>query len=267
MTTVVLTGAAGGIGRATVARLLARTNAHVVATDADADALHRAFPEPSPRLALRPLDVTDPNAWTELFRAHPAADALVQLAGVLEVGAFVDQPPEVWERMLRVNLLGVLHGTWAAARHFLARGGGRIVAVASLAGVAPIPNLAAYTASKFGVRGFVRALDLELRPRGVPCTVVCPGPVWTPMVWRQMPKDEAAFLWAGGGPLPPAAVARALERALRRAPPEILLPRGAGWLARLAGAFPAVTRRLAPVLERRARARHRRLQRRSHATS
>lgn len=256
--TVVLTGAAGGIGRATVARLLARTTARLIATDIDAPTLQAAFPDPPERLALRPLDVTDPAAWAQLFRDHPEADAVVHLAGVLEIGPFVDQAPEVWERLLRINLLGVLHGCRAAAQHFLARGGGRIVAIASLAGVAPIPYLAAYTASKFGVRGFLRALDGELRPRGVPCTVICPGPVWTPMVWRQLEREGAAFLWAGGGPLAPAAVARAVERALRHSPPEIALPRGAAWLARLAATFPRLTLRLTPWLERAARRRHRR---------
>jgi len=81
--------------------------------------------------------------------------------------------------MIDVNLKGTIYAVRAALPHLLARGGGDIVAVASVAGLRAFPHESVYNASKFGQVGFIRSLDHELREHGIRCTNVCPGGVAT----------------------------------------------------------------------------------------
>jgi len=90
--------------------------------------------------------------------------------------------------MVTVNLLGVIHGTRAAATTMLASGGGRILNVASLAGWAPVPHLAAYSAAKHGVRAFSVAAAAELRNTSVSVACLLPDGIRTPMVDVHVPR-------------------------------------------------------------------------------
>ena len=106
-------------------------------------------------------------------------DILVANAGVGAYGPFLDLSPEHLEEMIDVNLKGMLYGVRAALPHLLESGEADIVTLASEAGRRGLPYEAVYCASKFGQVGFTRALDHELRERGVRCTNVCPGGVAT----------------------------------------------------------------------------------------
>ena len=106
-------------------------------------------------------------------------DILVANAGVGAYGPFLDLSPEHLEEMIDVNLKGTLYAVRAALPHLLESGEPDIVTLASEAGRRGLPYEAVYCASKFGQVGFTRALDHELRERGVRCTNVCPGGVAT----------------------------------------------------------------------------------------
>jgi NADP-dependent 3-hydroxy acid dehydrogenase YdfG len=106
-------------------------------------------------------------------------DIVVANAGVGAYGPFLELRPEHLEEMIDVNLKGTLYTVRAALPHLLESGEGDIVTLASEAGRRGLPYEAVYCASKFGQVGFTRALDHELRERGVRCTNVCPGGVAT----------------------------------------------------------------------------------------
>ena len=106
-------------------------------------------------------------------------DILVANAGVGAYGPFLDLDPVQVEEMIDVNLKGTIHSVRAALPHLLERGGGDVVAVASVAGLRAFPNESVYNASKFGQVGFIRSLDHELREHRIRCTNICPGGVAT----------------------------------------------------------------------------------------
>jgi NAD(P)-dependent dehydrogenase (short-subunit alcohol dehydrogenase family) len=185
---VIVTGAAGGIGRATAGRL-ASEGARLVLVDRDAAALEDT------RLAVdkaggQALAVAaDVTRAAEVERYVAAAterfggvDALFNNAGVLgAVRPLVEYPEETFDHVLAVNVKGVWLGLKHVAPAIAARGGGAIVNTASIAGLRGTPNLVAYTASKHAVIGLTRTAALELIRRGIRVNAVCPAPIETPM--------------------------------------------------------------------------------------
>jgi NAD(P)-dependent dehydrogenase (short-subunit alcohol dehydrogenase family) len=231
-----ITGAAGGIGQAT-ARLFARLGARVVLTARDP----------------AKLDVAEPAAWEEavgrVVRECGRLDVLVNNAGILQPGWADALPLADLERHVAVNLLGTIHGCRAALRVMRAQGSGRIVNVASLGGIMPLPGEAAYCATKYGVRGYTFALNAELRGTGIAACVVSPDSTDTPQLALELVHDEARMSFVDA-PLTPEAVARAIVTATRTRRPEILVPSAMGFLARIAMAFPGLVSLIMPLLLR-----------------
>jgi 3-oxoacyl-[acyl-carrier protein] reductase len=265
-----LTGCASGIGRHLAEVLAARGHA-VFATDLDEPAL-RAHAEahpaawPADRVHLRGLDVRDDAAWARVFadaaRTMGAVDVLINIAGYLLPGYVGDFDAAAVHRHLDVNTKGVVFGTAAAARHMLERGQGHIVNIASLAALTPVPGISLYSASKYAVRAFSLAAAVELRPRGVAVTVICPDAVQTPMLDLQVGYREAALTFSGSRFLTVEDIADALlRRVLPRRPLELHLPRSRALLARLADLFPRTALWLAPLMNDRGRARQRAMRR------
>jgi NAD(P)-dependent dehydrogenase (short-subunit alcohol dehydrogenase family) len=219
---VVVTGAAGGLGAALCAELRAR-GWEVVATDV--------------RGAERTLDVTDAAACRALA-AEVAPDAWVNNAGVLGAGAAVDQPDAEVERVVRVNLLGVIHGSRAAAQVMRARGGGHILNVGSLASWFAPAGEAVYAASKHGVRAFTVALAAELHGTGVDVSLLCPDGIATPMLAGREKDPHAAMSFTAGRLLDAREVARAGADLLDRPRLMATVPALKGVTARLVGALP-----------------------------
>ncbi|HEU4980878.1 MAG TPA: SDR family NAD(P)-dependent oxidoreductase, partial [Solirubrobacterales bacterium] len=106
-------------------------------------------------------------------------DIVVANAGVGAYGPFLELDPELLEEMIDVNLKGTLYTAAATLPHLIAGGAGDFLSIASVAGLRAFPGEAVYNASKFGQVGFTRALDHELRERGVRATCICPGGVKT----------------------------------------------------------------------------------------
>jgi NAD(P)-dependent dehydrogenase (short-subunit alcohol dehydrogenase family) len=171
----IVTGAASGIGRAVAGRLAADGRT-VVVVDADAARLAAAAAEAG--LHAVPGDVTSEAdneaavaAATELGRL----DAVVLNAGVAGVGGVDAQPLAEFDRILDVNVRGVLLGLRAALPALRAGGGGSIVVTASISGLRADPGLFAYNASKAAVANLVRSAALDLGSEGIRVNAVCPG--------------------------------------------------------------------------------------------
>ncbi|MEU0600896.1 SDR family NAD(P)-dependent oxidoreductase [Streptomyces sp. NPDC006393] len=183
---VVVTGAGSGIGRE-LALLSARRGADLALCDIDEQGLAEtsAGIRAMGRAVLtRRVDVSR-AADTEAFAAavhdrFGVADLLVNNAGVGLLGGFLDTGPEDWDRLVSINLMGVVHGCSAFLPAMVERGrGGHVVNLSSAAGVLANPRLSAYSATKFAVFGLSETLRLELRPHGIGVTAVCPGVIDT----------------------------------------------------------------------------------------
>jgi NAD(P)-dependent dehydrogenase (short-subunit alcohol dehydrogenase family) len=185
-----VTGGGRGIGRA-VAVALGRAGLAVSVVARTLEQVERVADEVRAAggvaLAAR-LDVTDPAA-VELVVARTvtalgAVDVLVNNAGIAESAPFARTGPEMWERHLAVNVTGPFQLTRALLPGMLQRGWGRVVNVASLAGLHGAPYVTAYTASKHALVGFTRALATEVAGRGVTVNAICPGFAATDIVWN-----------------------------------------------------------------------------------
>lgn len=184
-----VTGAASGIGHET-ALAFAREGASVVAVDLDEARLtetSRLVEATGRRCLAAGCDVSDPAA-VEALAARITADigpphVVVNNAGIGFFGPFLDTPLSAWQQVVGVNLMGVVHISRAFLPGMIAAGGARhLVNVSSAAGIYPVPNLSAYSASKHAVMGLSDALAMELRDTGVGVTVVCPGIINTPII-------------------------------------------------------------------------------------
>ncbi len=171
-----VTGASGGIGAA-VARGLHEAGASIGMLSRRGDDLGLV------RGLGVACDVRDRAAvfaaTDEVVEQFGHLDVVVANAGVGAYGDFLDLDPEQLEAMIDVNLKGTLYTAAAALPHLLESGEGDFVALSSVAGLRAFPGEAVYNASKFGQLGFTRALDHELRERGVRATCICPGGVKT----------------------------------------------------------------------------------------
>ena len=176
--TAIVTGAAGGIGSATVARLL-RAGFRVGAFDVDASGLERLRTEVpnADQLITGILDVTDESQWREALSAvvgeHGKLDVLINNAGILAAGAFEEIDFARQRRTLEINATGTMLGCFTC-HDALAAAGGTVINLCSASAIYGQADLASYSASKFAVRGLTEALDLEWAPRGIAVRAVWP---------------------------------------------------------------------------------------------
>ena len=180
----IITGGARGMGAAT-GRLFVREGARIAIADILDDAGEALAAELGAGAIYAHHDVTDAASWTALIGQSESSlgpvDILVNNAGVLLFRTLLDTSQEDYERVLRVNLVGEFLGIKAVAPGMIARGKGSIVNISSVDGMKGANGLAAYSSSKWGVRGLTRVAALELGHRGVRVNSVHPGGIDTVM--------------------------------------------------------------------------------------
>jgi NAD(P)-dependent dehydrogenase (short-subunit alcohol dehydrogenase family) len=185
----VVTGAGSGIGRAT-SLLLARLGANVHAADLDersASAVVGEIEAAGGRGTAHATDVRDAAAVEALAERVFASDGAVHVlhnnAGVGHAGPVEATTLEEWQRVLGVNLMGVVHGIHCFVPRMLRQGRpAHVVNTASMAGLVPVAEMAPYTTSKHAVVGLSESLNAELAPRGIHVSAVCPGFVNTAII-------------------------------------------------------------------------------------
>jgi 2-hydroxycyclohexanecarboxyl-CoA dehydrogenase len=174
-----VTGGASGIGAAIVARLAAE-GAEVWVGDVDIEGAERVAGETSGHPLE--LDVTDLDSARAAIEAVGTPDVLVNNAGTDEFGFFTYTSPEQWQRVLAVNLGGVLNCTHAALPAMQAAGYGRIVSISSEAGRVGSKGSAVYSAAKGGIVAFMKAIARENARYGITANSIAPGPIETPLL-------------------------------------------------------------------------------------
>jgi NADP-dependent 3-hydroxy acid dehydrogenase YdfG len=219
---VAITGAGRGIGAAT-ARLLAARGARVVLGSRGGQELAAtagAIAASGGEVAYQSTDVTEPQELRALvdlaMRRFGRLDALASIAGVavnapLESGQLTD-----WNRMIDVNLRGVLHGISTALPVFRQQESGHFITVASTAAYKWVPGQAVYAATKSAVRALCEVMRQELAPEGLRCTLISPGFTRTEFISSTRDPEELASLTArrDAMAMPPQAVAETIAFAL-----------------------------------------------------
>ncbi|MEV6136020.1 SDR family oxidoreductase [Nocardia sp. NPDC051990] len=183
---VAITGGARGIGRATAEAFLA-AGAAVAIGDIDVELVAETAAElgadPDAKVVGLPLDVTDRASFAAFLDTVDSElgplDVLVNNAGIMPTGLFVDEDEAMTDRIIDINLNGVIHGSRLAVKRFKDRGSGHLINIASLAGTQGFPGLATYCATKHAVVGFTSALHWEMKEHGVHVGAVLPGIVRT----------------------------------------------------------------------------------------
>jgi NAD(P)-dependent dehydrogenase (short-subunit alcohol dehydrogenase family) len=180
----VVTGAGSGIGAA-IARLFARQGAGVAVVDRDATAaaaIAAAIDADGGSATAHTCDISDERAVTALFDRVDRVDILVNNAGVAHVGTIEQTTTDDFDRLFRVNVLGVYLCARAAVPLMLRQGGGVILNMASIAALMGLPDRFAYSMTKGAVVTMTRSIAADYVKRGIRCNCICPARVHTPFV-------------------------------------------------------------------------------------
>jgi 2-hydroxycyclohexanecarboxyl-CoA dehydrogenase len=174
-----VTGGGSGIGAAIAARLAAE-GAEVWVADINAEGAARVAGEVAGHAVE--LDVTDHEACAAAIGEIGSLDVLINNAGTDEFGFFTYTTPEQWQKVIAINLLGVMNCTYAALPAMQAARYGRIVSISSEAGRVGSKGSAAYSAAKAGVIGFTKAIARENGRYAITANAIAPGPIETPLL-------------------------------------------------------------------------------------
>jgi len=200
--TALVTGGASGIGKATVMEL-ARCGAIVICADVDEKKgaeLEREAAETNFAVEFVAVDLANANSVrrcaADVLKRHSRIDILVNAAGWNDIQPFMENPPDYMDRVIAINLGGMLHLTQALLPAMIAAGKGKIVNVSSDAGRVGSTGETTYAAAKGGVIAFTKSLAREVARHSINVNCICPGPTDTPMLQTRPEKLKEAFLRA-----------------------------------------------------------------------
>jgi NADP-dependent 3-hydroxy acid dehydrogenase YdfG len=227
MSSVLITGASKGIGRAIAAEFASRGH-RVVATARDPRTLEDLAVDQ--RLAL---DVTDDASVTAAIKSAGEIDVLISNAGVILYAAVEATPLDEFERLLRHNTIGALRVAQAVLPQMRARGNGRLLFMSSVAGRIVLPPGAAYAATKWALEAIVESLAIEVAPLGIQAALLEPGAVSSgaldDVLTYTLPDDPYGALLNGGGSrdfITPEQVAKEVADAAERPALPLRIPLG-----------------------------------------
>src|ERR1044071_4147390 len=251
---VLITGGSRGLGLV-MARELAREGAHLAICARDESELQRAYEDLNWRTRVFPVpcDVTDRAQVEEMVRMvgdhYGRIDALINNAGVIEVGPMEVMTLEDYERAMKTHFWGPLYATLAVLPEMRRRREGRIVNISSIGGKISVPHLLPYSASKFALVGLSEGLRAELRKDGIVVTTVCPGLMRTgsPRNATFKGQHRAEYTWFSiSDSLPVSSMsasraARQIVEACKRGDAEVVLSIQAKAAVLFHGIFPGAT--------------------------
>lgn len=225
---VAITGGGRGIGRATAAALITE-GARVSIGDIESGLAERTASELGGGTVGLALDVTDRASFDEFVAQTEARlgplDILINNAGIMPIGPFVDETDATAARLIDINLHGVIYGSKLALERFLPRGRGHLVNIASVAGKAGFPGGATYCATKHAVVGLSEAIRAEVRPTDIDVSIVMPVVVNTEL-GSGLRKSRGVKV------VEPGDVAEAIVEALQTGRVDVFVPKSVAGLFR-----------------------------------
>ncbi len=193
-----ITGGASGIGRE-IALHLTKRGCHVIILDINEEAGHEAARTCGDLASFYKLDVCDLDAYRriveQIITDYGSIDILFNNAGIGIAGEACELDYTLWNRIIDINIKGVLHGIHLIYPLMVKNKRGVIVNTSSLAGLGPLPLMAPYSMTKHAVVGLSNSLRLEAKKFGVQVNVLCPAAVETPILKAANPADLPAVTW------------------------------------------------------------------------
>jgi NAD(P)-dependent dehydrogenase (short-subunit alcohol dehydrogenase family) len=233
---VAVSGGARGIGRATALACL-QAGMKVAIGDVDSQAAEQAVRDLGVDALTHPLDVTDPSSFRSFLdfvdERLGSLDALINNAGIMPIGPFLEESDATARRILDINVLGVIHGMKAALPGMMARGHGHIINIASQAGKYGLPGGATYCASKAAVINLSRTVRKEVRGYGVDVSIISPVAVNTELGLGLAEPRQRQFR-----KIEPHLVAEAIVQTLREPVFDVHVPKSLKLSERLSALFP-----------------------------
>lgn len=193
-----ITGGGSGIGRG-LALALADRGVHVCVSDINLSTVQDVANRCGPNASAVKLDVRDSDQVSDCIRSFTESqdgiDLLFNNAGIGISGESYELSVEHWDRIININIRGVVHGVKAAYPLMVKQGSGHIINTASLAGLGPAPFLTSYAMTKHAIVGLSRSLRIEAAELGVRVSALCPAAIETPMLEADNPADLPSISW------------------------------------------------------------------------
>ena len=254
----IITGGGSGIGRA-LANAMANRGAIVIVTDIDQEKARMVADECGVKAQSFLVDVRDANQVNEIvhqvYQQFGKIDCIFNNAGIGIAGETHEIPAPLWDRIIDINLKGVLNGVLAAYPIMVKQGHGYIINTASLAGLGPAALMAPYAMTKHAVVGLSHSLRLEAANYGVQVNVLCPSAIETPILDSTNPADLPAVPWTpdarryltnlAAPPYPVEKMAEEVLTAIEKNKSTIVLPAKARFAWVMGRLFPGLVEKLA----------------------